>query len=647
MQLYPRAPEEWTGDVENTISDLCNRSGNSDSDTSEYFDQVAEESLNLLYQGDGQKLKGINTVLKLCRDARFLEDIIQNHQLMSAFARLFGESENLPTNISFALGKLFLAFSLVENFQQILSSHRVGAFALGVIGLELKRALHRRADPTLSSNDAMQPNGLVDLPTRYYSFSKKQEHVIFLCLSILDNLADDMAVLRKMIKKSLVSLLTPCLQQKSINSILVTLSLLKKASIFEETATELSTNTTCSVISELTHLLNNPHIKIVQEVTATLFNLSFHRDCANLISAEIDHSMLGALLQEPSICTHTLQLMYHLSSSDEDRQQLFESGIVPDLLDLFQHISSHQELGKGIAGLLVNMSLHPLCAEEMVRLGAINRIFRTIRKLTKSQRHYSSQIIVKVLRNLSIWTKCLQCRLSEALLIQDIAPLLGTTQHPGSYFDTVKEEISTDENVLHTSLYWEKHFWDAHVDFIMKDALQCEDDNMLVEWLGILNNLTVDDLPGGVQWHDMLDEYHSSIADHFQKLLDPLHNDFKLELIIWLGELCSSKESSYWITSYNLIAVLADLLSRPKQDAEMRLQILLAYEKFLLYEETRFQVAGVVDQIIDCLNEECSLRLAAERCLILIEEFDCESDGTPGEIGMCILQRRYEEMIDC
>jgi len=219
---------------------------------------------------------------------------------------------------------------------------------------------------------------------------------------------------------------------------------------------------------------------------------------------------------------------------------------------------------------------------------------------------------------------------------------------------TVKEEGVGDNVVSQTSLYWEKHFWDAHVDFIMKHSFHCDNDELLIEWMGILTYLTVDDLPGGVQWHDLLDDHHLSIVEHFQKLLDPCHDDLKLESIIWLGELCSSKECSYWIASTNLIDIIHNLLgqcsTKKEQDAEMRLQILLTYEQFLLYEETRFQVVGgddVVDQILDCLKEESSLRLAAETCLILIEDFDRDEDGVPGEIGTFILQRRYEEMIGC
>ena len=196
--------------------------------------------------------------------------------------------------------------------------------------------------------------------------------MILVCLSILDNLADDYNVLRKMIKKSLVQTLAQCIHQQQTHIVSPALSLLKKASIFEETAIELSSGTGCSVISRLVNLLSRYsssqcHVDVdvaeeaQQDAIITLFNLSFHQDCAALISVENDaHSRLLALLQNPSLDTETtLQLMYHLSSREEDRQKLYEAGITSHLIDLLMHTSaeSNRDLEPGFAGLLVNVSI--------------------------------------------------------------------------------------------------------------------------------------------------------------------------------------------------------------------------------------------------------------------------------------------------
>ena len=106
------------------------------------------------------------------------------------------------------------------------------------------------------------------------------------------------------------------------------------------------------------------------------------------------------------------------------------------------------------------MTLHPLCCEELIQLGAIDHIFRIIQKSQKSQRDDTKQVLLKTLRNLSRWTKFLQCRLQVALELQDVTPLLGVAKDPASYIHTAEEEGVGDDVVSQTSLYWEKHFWD-------------------------------------------------------------------------------------------------------------------------------------------------------------------------------------------
>ncbi|KAL7553119.1 hypothetical protein ACHAWF_016375 [Thalassiosira exigua] len=556
------------------------------------------DSLELLYdESHEDKMKGIDRVLALCKDERSLQDIMDNHQLMSALSRLLGESDSLPIELTFGIGKLFLSFSMIEDFHQTLSSHRVGALAMDVVELELKRASHRGAEPVTSqeADTAETISGTSLDPALWkYAFARKQEYVISVCLGLLDNLADDMTVLRKMIKKGLVSLLARCMHQRSIDSIFVTLSLLRKASVFEDTAIELSSDG-CAVISQLTSC-TDIH-QLAGAAVATLFNLSFHSECASLISSQNIHSSLVALLQKLYSGAPALQLVYHLSSTDADAQKLKDAGIIPRLIDLVQRTRADEDLGLELAGVLVNMTLHPFASEEMVCLGAIDRFFRTIQK---SQRSYTEHVLLKALRNLSKWTKLFQCRLSEALEEQDGGKLSGVVKDPAIH--TSRVEDSEEGVATQASLYWEKHFWDAHIEFILSNALCCKNGDLLVEWVGILSNLTRDDLPGGVQWHDLLDDNHASVLELFQEILGPQHPDLKLELIIWLGELCHSNECSYWISANNLVNILHSAFEQSCEDPEIMLQIILSYEQLLMFEETRFQVVGGDGEsiFIDC-----------------------------------------------
>lgn len=221
------------------------------------------------------------------------------------------------------------------------------------------------------------------------------------------------------------------------------------------------------------------------------------------------------------------------------------------------------------------MTLQPLCCEDLMCNGIIDILFRIIQK---SQQVCTKQMLLKVVRNLCRWTNLLQSRLAKALLLQGEHPMLGIVKYP--------------EPFLHSKLYWEKHFWDPHVDFTLKSTLECEDDDLLVEWLGVLNNFTPDDLPAGVQWSDLLDDNKSRVMGMFQKLLESsTDDDVKLELIIWLGELCSSRECIYWLASTDLFNIVHCVFVE-RQDSEMKLQILHIYEHCLLFDTSRLQVVG-------------------------------------------------------
>ncbi|KAL3801712.1 hypothetical protein ACHAW5_010052 [Stephanodiscus triporus] len=69
-------------------------------------------------------------------------------------------------------------------------------------------------------------------------------------------------------------------------------------------------------------------------------------------------------------------------------------------MELLARVSANEELDKAVAGILVNMTMHPLCCEELMCLGGVESIFSIIKK---SQRDGTKQILLKVARNLGRW----------------------------------------------------------------------------------------------------------------------------------------------------------------------------------------------------------------------------------------------------
>ena len=108
--------------------------------------------------------------------------------------------------------------SQIDENHDRLAENRIGALAIGVLEFQVKRHNSRGG----------------------VAFSDEQERLITLCLDILNNLGDSPMILNKMIKRDIVSLLVVFVRLRSPTAIVLTLSLLRSASIYEETAAALS-----------------------------------------------------------------------------------------------------------------------------------------------------------------------------------------------------------------------------------------------------------------------------------------------------------------------------------------------------------------------------------------------------------------------
>ena len=546
-------------------------------------EEVIDDALELLYGSIEEKHVGINKVLALCRDVS-IETLIENHQLMSALTRLFSE-DNLPPELTFGIGKLFLTFCMDSEFHDVLSkTYRVGALAVDAIELEVKRAYHRGNDSISTTSLELAPSA----PS--YLFTKKQERLVMIYCEILSNIADDFWALRKMAKKSLTTTLGRCLEMKTLEALQAVLVLLLKASIFEESADEISNDK--HVIEKLVLLLVlSETSEISSIVVRVLFNLSFHHDCFHIISSTELFSAIKTLFGKKSIHSTIIKLTYHLSCNEENRNKLIEAGIATKLSDVFRMLYHHKQTDSSLAGLLVNMSSHPLCAEEFIQNGAVDTILGSIQEFDDE---YTQMTLLKILRNISQWSHNLQCNINAAVISGDIRSLDRSVKQVECYFFMDSPKSPEGQKKLHAK-YWEHHFWDTHIETILQSALVSKDDDLLVEWIGILSNLTKDDMPAGLQWHDLIYDNSSSILRLCHNILDSSNECLKTEVIAWLGELCTNQECSAWIASSNLVEAIHEELQYSSHDAtseEKKLQILLSYQQFMMYEETRFHVIG-------------------------------------------------------
>ena len=175
-----------------------------------------DDYMEQLYGGDDDmqdKIKGSASILKLCCNVANLEVLIQNLQLMSALSRVLSDDYKRSSELSFNLCRVFLAFSNFMEMHSILSNYRVGAMTMKVVELELKRSLHRAEERAKAAEEGGVSNHRAD--EKEGILSRRQDKLIFVALHLLINLAEDVNVEKKMIKKNLVEILTQSLNRRT------------------------------------------------------------------------------------------------------------------------------------------------------------------------------------------------------------------------------------------------------------------------------------------------------------------------------------------------------------------------------------------------------------------------------------------------
>ena len=237
-----------------------------------------------------------------------------NGQLLSALTRMLRED-----CVSAHLCQIFFHLSLFPTYHPLLLSHGIGSLLMDLLVRETKRdrcvggeetrddqstsfdavAVARAADTdadidviTCSSRGSSTVTVISSARSsssssgRRRTFSSKQEKIILLCLAILENLADDVNVRRKMLKSGqLMAPLLASLKCKTTDCVVRSLLLLRKASLYEEVVADFAQQNDGKTLRAIIRLATEEgETVIVDHALRLLFNVSFHRDCRKIMA---------------------------------------------------------------------------------------------------------------------------------------------------------------------------------------------------------------------------------------------------------------------------------------------------------------------------------------------------------------------------
>ena len=556
--------------------------------------------VELLYDGDvDAKLKGTALVLSLCGRVGDLEHLVQHQTLMGALGRVLQEDGKKSTEVAYNVLRVFLSFSNFVEMHQLLAQHTVGKLCLDVVAFEAERGKHRATERARHSEAKDGED------RRAAKLRQRSDKALYVALHVLLNLGEDMGVEHKMVKRRLVHHLA-CILTHATSAPLLVLT-----AVFLTRLARYSENKDCMVRLDVSgrsaRFLGTGHCDLVVSLLRLAANLSFDSAARQqMVARSYVPSLIKLLKEHHRYRGPSLKVLYHLSADDRCRGMFAYAGAVPVILQLVLKFPPDRCVAKELAALICNLSLHTSCAEILCSQQ------RGLTALMDRVSTTQDAPLAKTLRNLTQWS------LSEQ-----------------------------EANLMDVAQYKRRGLWARHVDNLVTLAKQADDrHDLLVEALGALGNLTPFDLPRATTWRDLVDDH--DLCGFLARLLVPgfARHDVVLEVINVVSAMACDEGAASVVASSGLARALEEVWRDKADDAEVVLQLLVAYRRLLtpkaVHDELLYNSRVLVD-VMDCLEHAspCVAR-RADACLDVVCEHDRTASGDLGELGSQVRKRRFQ-----
>ncbi|KHJ83889.1 Kinesin-associated protein, partial [Oesophagostomum dentatum] len=228
--------------------------------------------------------------------------------LIGALARVFREDWKKNFDLATTIVRIFVQFSFYNQFQATLSHHKIGALCMNAMEYELKRSDLWAAEARNSDEKNARKCRLA---------LRKQQTLLAACITLLTNLAHDINVELKMVRRDIVPMLLKCLNfRDSAELTLATVQFLLKLSMFEENKITLEQG---DIVGKLLQLFPIGDVELRKCTLRLLFNLSFDPKARARMVAEGLVAHVAPLIESDA---KALNLLYQLSINDDAKAML-------------------------------------------------------------------------------------------------------------------------------------------------------------------------------------------------------------------------------------------------------------------------------------------------------------------------------------
>jgi hypothetical protein len=623
-----------------------------------------DDYMEKLYDDDmKEKVKGTAMILELAKHAGNLEALIQNESLMGALSRVLKEDYKRSMDLVVNLMYIFFSFSNFSQLHGALLTNRIGNETMRVIELEIKRyALRMKEMQTMTRIAALQGRG-EEVPAELWAalqsgrkkssrkrrggsegkssgggedssqrgkskererridiererskvrqFIKKQDKLLFVCFHILMNIAEDVQIERKVVKRKCVEFLSAVLDRTNAELLILSVNFLKKLSIFEENKNRM---VEAGVVPKLVKFIPCSNKALMQSVCRLLLNLSFDGNLRDqMVKSSLIPKMVDLLKHAP-FRQISLKILYHLSMDDRCKSMFTYTDSIPITMQLLVNFPN-SKIPIELVALTINLSHNARNAELLCKDGGLKKLFHRVLR-------YRDVLLMKVLRNVSQYTYDKTCDADNASSKARVRPGEGNK-------DRRRKDREGKTGDAGDRRRGKPSLWAPYVNDLFKLCKQAATENadLLLEALGTMANLTANDLPPGVTFADLIVKFQ--MVEFLQRQLVPgmSQDDIVLVIIQLVGAFATEHEAARVLVGSPIIKSINDVMRAKRDDDEIALQTLWAFLQIVSYDDTYESLVydtNAIDTVCSCLGNRRNneVRAVADEILVIVMDRD-------------------------
>ncbi|XP_067001099.1 kinesin-associated protein 3 isoform X3 [Anabrus simplex] len=381
---------------------------------------------------------------------------------------------------------------------------------------------------------------------------------------LLLNMAENTKVEDKMRKKNICGMLAKTLDRDNPNLLHLVVTFLRKLSLFRENVDDMAD---LNVVEKLPKVLmiNNPDV--IEVTLQLLFNLSFDTHLRERMVRVGFIPKVVSLLTDQRYETIVLKILYHLSMDDRCKSMFTYTDCIPLVMNMLLQ-SPEDELHLELIALCINLAINKRNAQMMVEN---NRLQCLMERAFRNQ----DSLIMKMIRNIA--------------------------QHEG-----------TKQNFV------------EFVGDIAQAIVQCENEDFVVECVGVLGNMTLPDL----DFSQLMQRFN--MIPWITNILVPgkFEDDLVLEVVVLLGTAAADEGCATLLCKADILISLIELLKAKQEDDEMVLQIIYVFYQISRHVATRDYLIKETEApayLIDLMHDKnTQIRKVCNACLEIIAE--CNKD---------------------